>query len=348
MKKISVTSMLLAVIFIYGCKKDELRATYEVFPQTAAVPGKWRQILDTSNIEIIQPLFFAIGNKGYTINQQTNEVYQFDTLNRIMQKKFFPGQRRQSGAVAFTIGNKGYYGFGVGKKSLQEGTQTVWQFQYLVDFWEYDPVADNWNQKPSLPVLIRYGVPSFIGAYGFGIGTKGYVGSGGDNTFTTVPYFFEYNQTTETWITDTTQADILNYGPQYSSVSIAFSIGTKGYVGDSTKLWEFNPLAVKKWRSLNPSPVSLQSPVIAIGGKTKGYLYGSTSSLNSVTPALKNEFYEYVPDAGIGGGTWNKLAAFAGQPRAACPAFFLNDRVYIGFGSNLSADVFGDMWEYTP
>jgi len=40
------------------------------------------------------------------------------------------------GAIAFSIGNKGYVGTGYAKRRLN-------------DFWEYDPNTDTWSQKAS-------------------------------------------------------------------------------------------------------------------------------------------------------------------------------------------------------
>ena len=66
--------------------------------------------------------------------------------------------------------------------------------QNLADFWEYDPATDTWVQLPDFPGGGRYA------AAGFGLGTKGYVGTGlnmvaADN-FLWFKDFYEYDQAT--------------------------------------------------------------------------------------------------------------------------------------------------------
>jgi N-acetylneuraminic acid mutarotase len=74
---------------------------------------------------------------------------------------FFPGLGRVD-AVAFAIGNKGYYGTGY---NTQSG--------YLDDFWEFDPTEpEPWKKRTP-----------FLGgrrghAFGFSIGNTGYLGTG--------------------------------------------------------------------------------------------------------------------------------------------------------------------------
>jgi len=346
MKNISLSFLVLTIVILNACKKNNSEAPIprKVYPVTAAVAGQWRQMLDTFNIEIIDALSFSIGDNGYTINQRTNAIYSYSAKsNMVVRKKNFPGERRQSDATVFVIGNKAYYGLGVGQRSIKEGTQTEWQYQYFLDFWEYDPNSDEWTQKKPFHVPSATEVHSFLGAYGFGIGNKGFIGSGRDYHFAVLPYLFEYNPASDTWIERTSDADVNNYGPKYASVTLAFSINGKGYVGDSTHLWEYTP-GTNTWKDLKETPGAIKQPVIALGGKTKGYIYGSLNSLNSFDPVLKNEFYEYVPSS----NKWNKLKDFGGSARASCSGFILNDKVFIGFGSDLNASVLGDVWEYTP
>jgi len=351
MKKVTIVLLAASISFFYSCEKDpSLKKTYVKYPVTEAAPGKWRQMLDTGNVEIIEPAYFSIGSKGFAINQQTNEVYEYNAAtNEVSKKSNFPGLRRLSGATAFSIGNKGYYGLGLGQRSLKEGTQTEWRYVYIVDFWEYDPSNDSWVRKADLPIPANPGQypplqASFFGAYGIGIGGKGYVGSGRDINFSIRKYLYEFDPQTNTWAAKATPNDT-RYAPEYSDIVVAFTIGNKGYIGDSTRLWEFTPSA-GSWKLLNATPSALKVPVISIASKTKGYIYGSINSLNNLHPELKNDFWEFTPDAGK--GTWKKLADFGGKPRAASPAFILNDKLYMGFGSDLSISVLTDLWEYTP
>lgn len=348
MKKITVVLLIASLSGLISCERDRIVPDTRIsYPITGAVPGKWRQMLDTGKLEIIEPVFFSIGSKGFTINQQTNEVYRYDAATNLVTKMSnFTGPRRLSSATGFSIGNKGYYGLGLGQKSIKEGAQTEWEYVYRIDFWEYDMATDTWTRKADLPIPANPNQyepkqASFFGAFGIEIGNKGYVGSGRDINFSIRKYLFEYNPLTDSWADKTG-----NYAPGFSQIVMAFSIGDTGYIADSTTMWEYSPSAANPWKPLNAVPQTLKQPVTALGAATKGYVYGSINSLNNLKPELKNDFWEFTPNTGR--GTWKKLAEFGGKPRAASPAFILNNNVYIGFGSDLSASVLTDMWEYTP
>jgi hypothetical protein len=67
------------------------------------------------------------------------------------QKADLGGIARQ-GAVAFSIGSKGYIGTGTGQNG------------FLDDFWEWDQVSNTWTQKAN------FGGGQLSGAIGFSIG----------------------------------------------------------------------------------------------------------------------------------------------------------------------------------
>ncbi len=351
MKKCILIMLATGVVILSSCKKDPPVSNPVNYPISEVSPGKWRQMLDTNNIEIIQPAYFSIGESGFTVNPQTNEVFEYDAVkNKVIKKVNFPGPRRQSLATAFSIGNKGYYGLGLGQKSIKEGSQAQWNYVYRVDFWEYNPVNDSWTRKADLPIPPNPNQQepkqaSFFGAYGIAINNKGYVGSGRDINFSLRKYLYEYNPQSNTWAVIATP-DSVNYAPGYSAITVAFSIGNKGYIGNSDTLWEFNPLSATPWKVMNFVSQSFKNPVLSLGSKTKGYIYGSVTNLNKLKPELKNDFYEFTPNADK--GSWKRLSDFEGTPRAGSAGFILKDKVYMGFGSNLSASVLTDMWEYSP
>src|SRR5258705_8491004 len=72
-------------------------------------------------------------------------------MNTWSQKAIFPGVARAF-ASAFSIGLKGYIGFGTGS---------------LSDFWEYDQPSDTWTQKTNIPVGRGGGVAFSIGGFGY-------------------------------------------------------------------------------------------------------------------------------------------------------------------------------------
>lgn len=113
---------------------------------------------------------FVIGEKAYVglgrsmIGDRDSKVFDdffvYDTLTREWEKLSFqfPGKARW-GAVAFTIGGKGYVGTGVCKPGVPgEG-------DYLADFYEFDPQT-GWKQISNI-YYPRYGATAFV-ADGYG------------------------------------------------------------------------------------------------------------------------------------------------------------------------------------
>ncbi len=91
------------------------------------------------------------------------------------------GGMARSGAVGFSIGNRGYIGTGLGAG-------------YYNDFWEYDPGSDVWTQKgPIFPVGQEPMPPVFS------IGSKGYIGTGSAGGGYYEKDFWEYDPAGNTW-----------------------------------------------------------------------------------------------------------------------------------------------------
>src|ERR1035437_8747223 len=95
-----------------------------------------------------------------------------------------------------------------------------------------------WTSKASVPS------PNRMGAVGFSIGIKGYVGGGqiSSNSFTND--FWEWNQSTNVW---TQKANIPGSG---RADAAGFAIGNKGYLGTGVcyatppgenDFWEYDP-----------------------------------------------------------------------------------------------------------
>jgi len=98
-----------------------------------------------------------------------------------IQKANFTGNRVW--AVGFSIGNKGYMGTGVDYNASTSAPVHN-------DFWEYDLATNVWTQKANF-------TGNRVGAVGFSIGSKGYMGTGVDyNASTSAPVhndFWEFN-----------------------------------------------------------------------------------------------------------------------------------------------------------
>jgi N-acetylneuraminic acid mutarotase len=214
---------------------------------------------------------FAIGIKCYYIGgidstaNDTNWVWEYDSgLNAWTQKGDFPGGERQE-AAGVAIGNLGYVGLGLG------GDQ--FPYTYYTDWWEYDPVTDQWTQKSGFPGWPRTWPTSLA------IGNKGYVGMGGY----TQAYsdFWEYDPSTDSW----TQKANYDGGPM--SYAVGFGCGNKGYVGTghlgvvkNNYFFEYDP-ATDVWTELEhvPGCGRTQAAGWSINGKAyMGTGYDSTGN----------------------------------------------------------------------
>ena len=158
-----------------------------------ATPNTWTQKADFGGTGRSDAVGFSIGSKGYigtggSYNGSWSwykDFWEYDpAVNTWTQKADFGGIVR-SDAVGFSIGTKGYIGTGEGYNG-HNGLFTK-------DFWEYDPVANTWTQKADFGGTARYG------AVGFSIGTKGYIGTGTDDSYYDTKDFWEYDPVANTW-----------------------------------------------------------------------------------------------------------------------------------------------------
>lgn len=218
----------------------------------------WTKLTDFAGNACAAAVVFVIGNKGYfaTGYGVQNDFWEWDPATNIwVQKANFPGFGRNQ-AIGFSIGTKGYIG---------TGTIPTIPATYLKDFWEWDQATNTWIQKSDFP-----GIERSI-AVGFSIGSKGYVGTGGDGTYAFYQDFWEWDQTTDTWTQKTNSPGLPR---KYAT---GFSIGNKGYIGmgyDSTSMlrdfWEFDPngngvndIENRISLSLFPNPFSTQATLLS-------------------------------------------------------------------------------------
>ena len=117
---------------------------------------------------------FRSGTRGYIGTalygpSHYKDFWEYDPALNTWTRKAELGGGKRTGAVGFSIGNKGYIGTG---------------FAYYKDFWEYDPALNTWTQKAD------FGGGERWDAVGFSIGDKGYIGTGGSSV---EKDFWEYN-----------------------------------------------------------------------------------------------------------------------------------------------------------
>lgn len=178
----------------------------------------------------------------------------------------------------------------------------------------------------------------------FSIGTKGYIGSGGDKNGETMD-FWEYNPDTDTW---TQKANIGNIA---RTSAVGFSIGNKGYAGLGSKypqynsdFWEYDP-KVNIWTKKASYPGTGKVATVGFSIGELGYI-GTGSPTFSIGDETK-EFWEYNPV----NDSWTRKADFGGDVRDRAVGFSIYSKGYIGTGyhnDGTKSISYNDFWEYDP
>ncbi|WP_229238992.1 hypothetical protein, partial [Emticicia sp. C21] len=288
----------------------------------------------------------AKGQMIYNTDDDCFNVYQKDNWQKLCSleiqntdlwtKKADIGGSGRSGAVGFSIGNKGYIGTGLGNGILK-------------DFWEYNPLTDSWTQKADFGGVARHL------AVGFSIGNKGYIGTGtssDDNA--SLKDFWEYDLLTNQW---TQKADFAGT-PRYDAVG--FSINNKGYIGTGRNythilyndFWEYDSTSTVNGNDANGNPkgqwiLKAEFPAAkragAVGFSIGGKGYIGTGLINYNPNVLTGDFYEYNPVTNV----WVSKAYFTGTPGYRAVGFSLDNKGYIGTGTFRGIFI-KDFWEYDP
>lgn len=206
-----------AIAFVLGTNAYVAYGRQDAFTQIYDM-WKYDSTTDTwteMNVPSVGEAFsstLVINSKAYIIGGSYVAEYN-ESTDQWTSKSDFPGESRESG-VAFTIGNKGYFGTG-----FDDGDAVP----FLNDFWEYDPSTDAWTQLADVPSTSR------SSAVGFAIGNFGYVATG-NNLSNTFKDLKRYNPATDTW----TALDDFPGGNITGAV--AFEADGKGYVGTGSYL----------------------------------------------------------------------------------------------------------------
>jgi len=305
----------------------------------------WTKKADFPGTERDFAVGFSIGNKGYVglgysySNSQHSETYfkdfwEYDpATDTWTQKTDFPGHERRD-AVGFSIGIKGYAGFGY---------YHIINNYYCKDFWEYDSETDTWTQKADLPGMER------CSAIGFSIGANGYIGTG--YTDDSVQFngllkdFWEYNPITDIWVQ---KAD---FGGMGRCHAIGFSIGAKGYIGTGCgennfkkDLWEYDTLT-DTWTQKANLPDTERVDAIGFSIGAKGYMgTGCFSEMDSLGYYFKEyhfkDFFEYSPllkvnETGLNEDGIKVYSGIAGMLTIISPVSLIEVNIYNVLGKNL-------------
>ncbi|MBK9402017.1 MAG: T9SS type A sorting domain-containing protein [Bacteroidetes bacterium] len=209
---------------------------YQDFWEWDPVTDVWTQKADFGGGLRYGAVGFSIGIKGYIGTGASptlrKDLWEYDpAVNTWTQKTDFGGAPRCL-ATGFSIGTKGYIGLGTINGNSSGAVADYWE-------WEGDTASPNYNtwvQKSSFPGPVR------IGAVGFVINSKGYIGTGsapGGSVW--LDDFWEWDQPTDTW----TQRAAFGGGLRFSAAG--FSLNGVGYIGtgnngvNTNDLWAYDP-----------------------------------------------------------------------------------------------------------
>jgi hypothetical protein len=163
----------------------------------------------------------------------------------------------------------------------------------------------------------------------FVISTGAFVGTGYDST-SFRRNFSAYNQVSNTWTPITSLGGSTGSGLSRNA-AIAFSIGTKGYVGLGqgsnpylNDLWEYDA-GSDAWTQKANFPPGGRRSAVAFSSGTKGYV-----TCGQEITGFKNDTWEYNP----AGNTWTAKAAFPGTPRRLPVAFVVGSNAFVGTGDD--------------
>lgn len=205
-------------------------------------------------------------------------------------------------------------------------------FFLLFFLWSYSDAQNAWTQVTDVPGTGR------IGAVGFSINNKGYLGTGSDGA-NFKKDFWEYDPNSNTW---TQKADLGGAAREYA---VGFALGTYGYIGtgngtgdNKDDFWQYNPVS-NTWTQKADFLGAPRYRATGFSIGNKGYL-GTGYTGN----ATKKDFYEYDPAT----DTWTQKANVGGVGRWMAVSFVIGEKGYIGTARNSDPPYENDLWEYDP
>ncbi len=232
MKRIFFHFFSISILFsLFSCHNNDV-------PYTQS--GNWVTESQLNGPARSEAVSFVIGNYAYVgtgwdgLNTRYNDFWKYDPSNNIWsQVSSMPPNTMRSSAVGFATTTKGYVGTGY------DG------FNYLNDFYEFDPVLNAWNPKAQFAGSPRYE------AVAFGLGSLGYVGTGFDGS-NALKDFYQYDPSTDSWTT-------IGFSGNKRYGAVAFTYNNQGYVVTGVNsgtmqsdFWVFNPTSDSlQWKELN-------------------------------------------------------------------------------------------------
>ncbi|MEN0048915.1 MAG: T9SS type A sorting domain-containing protein [Bacteroidota bacterium] len=300
--------------------------------------GNWTQLADFPDIGRERAFDFKIGDKFYVgtgrdINwlidlENKTDVWEYDFAeDKWTQLGDFPGGGIRN-AASFVLNDTAYIAAAFNNDNREDSL-----------FWKYDARSDTWTQLPDLPFIAR----TFSTA--FAIDGKGYVGLGGNFTFSRedgmdeplfLDDFYQYDPATGEW----TEVASFPGGDRWRAFS--FVIDGQAYVGggdlsnpeieDFRDTYRYDP-ATDTWTAVADFP-----SLWGIGGfhfslDGKGYVNEGMRAVDFFYEH-KNDLLEYDPAT----DTWSYASTIIGPQWGRLYSFMTTyeGKAYVGGGGNYS------------
>jgi N-acetylneuraminic acid mutarotase len=302
--------------------------------------GNWLDAAPIGSYPRSSASCFVIGDSAY-IGLGYNETvgglgrladfWRFCLDSGWQQVADFPGHAR-SNAVGFSLGNYGYVGTGY------DGVNPY------SDFYQYDPLHNQWIPKASFPGVARYD------ATGFGLLGKGYIGTGFSIYW--LSDFYQYDPITDTWARTAGTAG--PFSKRRGAVSFVYNnrayIVTGSSSGGMVKdFWSFDPSQPDPWLQLRDivntnngsfddgyTDIERQNAVAFVNGAQAFLTTGQNGSLLSSTWR-----YDFVNDL------WSRRTPFPRTPRFGAVAFTIHGESFVGTG-NTGNSTLDDFLQFIP
>jgi len=335
----------------YGSIGTKVKITGKNFnnnPQDVLVSfGDFEAIVDSASeteLLVTSPIITKPEKVNITVEVAKMTVKSIDIFDMYFPWKRiddFPGASRMR-PVAFSIGNKGYVGLGIGYNG------------YYKDFWEYNPEGDKWNQLPDFPGDGRQSSVAFV------IDGKAYVCLGNSYNSITDSYIlykemWEFDPFGNVW------AKKADFPGNVRTSGIGFSINGKGYAGLGTyyhdltleytrDFWEYNPFT-NSWKRLSDIESAYYEHLrtnISLGF-SYDIVFCQSTALNGYLGAGKEDFYHFdIYQYKVDQDKWVNYTTYPGIGYNNINGFTNSDKLYLGFGRDQYDYSKSDFWEFDP
>jgi len=337
---------LLSLIFLVGlcsCRNITIPFTQS---------GNWVNQTAFGGSNRSEAITFTIGNLAYVgggwdgINRY-NDLWQLDPsgTGTWTQLASMPDSNRQGGrtarssAVGFSVNGEGYIGTGY------DG------FNYINDFWQFDPVLDTFIQKADFP-----GGPRFE-AVGFGIQNFGYISTGFDG-INALKDFWQYDPSSDIWTVK------FGMGGEKRYSAVAFVRLNKGYIVTGVDngaavndFWRFDPSLPDSsaWTQLNHI-INFSTDKFDDGYNTitrwngaAFVILGSDTSADRafVTTGENGSLVAYTWEYYFSQDIWSEKTPFQGAARTGAVGITVQNMGFIGLGRSTTSPL-EDVWEFFP